>query len=271
MKKLLIFTDLDGSLLDHHDYSWQLAAPAIAALKKLSYPLVINSSKTAAEISALKKELDNNHPFVCENGAVVNFPTNYFNAAKKVEDDEPLVAHFFAVPYPLVIKVLNELRSQYGFKFSGFHDLQPEELVSLTGLDREQALKATLRQASEPLKWRGDEDELERFKSLLFQQGLTVTKGGRFIHVMSPVNKGDAVAWLKRSYQSHEPETEWLTVGIGDSYNDLSMLQRVDYPILIANPASPQPDVSLIKNIYKTELPGPAGWNQAVLELINSF
>jgi len=269
MKKLLFFTDLDGSLLDHNDYSWQSASPAIAALKKQGYPLIINSSKTASEVSSLNDDLDNHHPFVCENGAVVNFSSSYFSVGEDSEKNDQLVAHFFAVPYPLVTKVLNELRAKHDFKFTGFSDLDAEAVVDITGLEYGQALRATFRQASEPVQWHDDDDELERFKSLLFQQGLTVTKGGRFLHVMSPVNKGDAVTWLKQSYQRYEPETEWLTVGIGDSHNDIAMLQRVDYPIQILNPDIRQPDFSFIKNLYQTELPGPAGWNQAVLELID--
>jgi len=58
-KQLLVFTDLDGTLLTHEGYSWQPAAPALERLRQLDIPLILNSSKTAAEIAALREELDN--------------------------------------------------------------------------------------------------------------------------------------------------------------------------------------------------------------------
>ena len=48
-----IFTDLDGTLLDHDTYSWAPAAPAIERIKKLGIPLIAISSKTLAELSHL--------------------------------------------------------------------------------------------------------------------------------------------------------------------------------------------------------------------------
>jgi mannosyl-3-phosphoglycerate phosphatase len=50
---LLVITDLDGSLLDHHTYSWQAAEAWLARLEEHEVPLVICSSKTAAEIMPL--------------------------------------------------------------------------------------------------------------------------------------------------------------------------------------------------------------------------
>ena len=100
---------------------------------------------------------------------------------------------------------------------------------------------------------------------------LSLTRGGRFYHVMSPVDKGRAIQWLIKCYQEREPETEWVSMGLGDSHNDIRMLETVDYPVLVKNPATQQPDVSHIKNIHMTSLVGPAGWNQAVLDVITKL
>jgi len=51
-KSLLIVTDLDASLLEE-DYSYTAALPAIEALKALECPIVLNSSKTLAELKQL--------------------------------------------------------------------------------------------------------------------------------------------------------------------------------------------------------------------------
>ena len=47
----VVFSDLDGTLLDHSTYSWKAAAPALAALRDRGIPLILASSKTSAEIA----------------------------------------------------------------------------------------------------------------------------------------------------------------------------------------------------------------------------
>ena len=88
---------------------------------------------------------------------------------------------------------------------------------------------------------------------------------------MSPVDKGEAIEWVTECYRQREPQTEWLTMGLGDSFNDIRMLESVDYPVLVKNSHSQQPNVSHINNIRITEKTGPAGWNQAVKDTIKDI
>lgn len=74
----LVFTDLDGSLLDHHNYSYRDALPQLRALERLQIPVIPATSKTRSEISQLRDELANEHPFITENGAAVLIPVGYF-------------------------------------------------------------------------------------------------------------------------------------------------------------------------------------------------
>ncbi|MEM9568306.1 MAG: HAD-IIB family hydrolase, partial [Cyanobacteria bacterium P01_E01_bin.34] len=74
MKKLLVFTDIDATLVDHQTYSFEAALPAIARLKRLGYPIIFNSSKTIAEQQQLRIELNIQAPFIVENGAAVVIP-----------------------------------------------------------------------------------------------------------------------------------------------------------------------------------------------------
>ncbi len=46
MKKLIIFTDLDGTLLDLHTYSFEKSLPGLGLLRQKNVPLVFCSSKT---------------------------------------------------------------------------------------------------------------------------------------------------------------------------------------------------------------------------------
>ena len=60
MRKL-IFTDLDGTLLDYKTYSYKKASKALSLIKKDKIPLIFCTSKTKAEIEYYGKELNNKH------------------------------------------------------------------------------------------------------------------------------------------------------------------------------------------------------------------
>ena len=272
MKKLLVFTDLDGSLLDHHDYSWRKAAPALKVLAENSFPVVINSSKTTVEINKLKQEIDNDYPHVSENGSVVSIPSGYFPSQDfNIENNIGYEIQFFGRPYRDIIDVLTSMRNEYNFKFNGFYDMSVEEIASHCNLSWEQATDAKQREASEPLVWLDTAKAFTRFKSLLQEKGLIVIAGGRFHHVMADVDKSEALLWLKNQYQVHEPETQWVTVGLGDSFNDVHMLEVVDYPVLIPNPVIDQPVLSCLGNLIQPNSSGPEGWNEAMTSIMNKI
>ena len=75
----LVFTDLDGTLLDHHNYNFTAAIPSLRALEWLQIPVIANTSKTFAEMLELRAKLNNKHPFITENGAAIYIPENYFS------------------------------------------------------------------------------------------------------------------------------------------------------------------------------------------------
>lgn len=83
MPHLLVFTDLDGTLLDHHTYSWQPARPALERLDGLKIPLILCSSKTSPEMLGLRAELGNRHPFIVENGGIYSKGEDWSIYAKK--------------------------------------------------------------------------------------------------------------------------------------------------------------------------------------------
>ena len=68
---VLVFTDLDGTLLDHDDYSFSAAVPALALLRELHILVIANTSKTLAELEGLKKAMGNLHPCIVENGSAL--------------------------------------------------------------------------------------------------------------------------------------------------------------------------------------------------------
>ena len=255
-KQFLIFSDLDGSLLDHHSYDWQPARAALETIRELEIPLIFNTSKTIAEVRALQLKTGlESQPFLSENGLVSAFP-----------GDEPEVD---GLDYETIRATLNALRKEFDFKFTGFGDCSIDQIVELTGLSERDAINASLRSASEPLLWQDSDRLLAVFRALLNDAGLTLQRGGRFFHVSSMGDKGQGALKVLAKYQHMQPDTQWITVGLGDGMNDLPMLEAVDIPVLIRANHGASPDVSHLPKVIKTVKTGPAGWNETIISLLS--
>ena len=67
-----IFTDLDGTLLNHDNYTLGGIKNFINKIKLRNH-IIFSSSKTFCEILDINKKLDLNFPFIVENGACIFF------------------------------------------------------------------------------------------------------------------------------------------------------------------------------------------------------
>jgi mannosyl-3-phosphoglycerate phosphatase len=66
---MIVLSDLDGTLLNHDDYAYDAAKPALEALREHYIPLILCSSKTSAEIILLRGDMGfNDCPAIVENG-----------------------------------------------------------------------------------------------------------------------------------------------------------------------------------------------------------
>ncbi|WP_312141809.1 mannosyl-3-phosphoglycerate phosphatase-related protein [Pantoea septica] len=247
---LLVITDLDGSLLDHHTYRWDAAAEWLAELQRHQVPVVLCSSKTAAEIAPLQKRLGlADTPFIAENGAVVQM------SAQRRERIPPE-----SLAYEALCRTLSTL--QPGFRFQGFSRFTDAEVAAMTGLTESESALARQREASEVIVWRDDEEKLAAFRAALAQHQLQLTQGGRFWHVMpAGSGKGEALRWLLSQYDSAP-----ATIGLGDGPNDAPMLDAVDYAVVIKGYS--KTPVTLTRQdkqrIYHTAHYGPEGWKEGL-------
>ncbi len=266
MKKLLVFTDLDGTLLDHEDYSYAAALPALHRLEALGAPVILNSSKTEAEIRELRSELDNRHPFVVENGGAIFIPRGYFDnthgtEASAVSGYDTLS---FGEDYSTLCRMAERLKQETGYRFRGFAEMTAEDVAGLTGLSRLQAQQAKERSCTEPLYWEDTAEALEHLQSLVEAEGLRLVRGGRFCHLMGKFDKATALHWLLERYRLGHPDEDWVTVALGDGENDRAMLEEASISVVI-RPASGVP-LQLRKKtgVHYPDRPGPAGWADAI-------
>lgn len=263
---LIIFTDLDGTLLDER-YSFSKALPALRLLRARNIPLIICSSKTRNEIEACRTALGNRHPFISENGGGIFIPTDYFPfevhlSGCSIERHGDYHVIRLGASYHDLREAMACLRSK-GYAVKGFGDMSVREVSRLTGLRRDDAVRARQREFDEPFVFEGVKRRISGLKRQITMMGFHYTEG-EFFHILGNSDKGRAVEILKNLYQRHLKKT--VSVALGDSPNDIEMLQRADHAFVVRNKTGHHhPEVlRRVKRAVRIDAIGPEGWNRAI-------
>ncbi|MEK6671876.1 MAG: HAD-IIB family hydrolase [Nitrospirota bacterium] len=269
MKQVIIFTDLDGTLLDHYTYSFEKALPALEILRQKNIPLIICSSKTRKEIEYYRRKLDNHHPFISENGGGIFIPKGYFELGVRsselgVEEEDRYLVIRLGAEYAKLRKAIEALRKE-GFDVKGFGDMTVEELAQIAHMSPDESQMAKGRDFDEPFILNGDENAAQRLFDAIKHQGFNYTQG-RFYHILGNSDKGKAVSILIDLYKRKYGDI--TTIALGDSPNDIPMLEKVNYPVVVKKPDGSYDERINIPNIIKAEGIGPDGWNKEILKLI---
>ena len=300
MAKTIIFTDLDGTLLHPQTYSFDAAMPALKLIKEKNIPLIFCSSKTRAEIEVWRKKLDNVHPFISENGGGIFVPEMYFGFRISdfgIKRTEITTLSAFANKYETVVtgkpyedirNAFVKLRNKFKVSARGFGDMSVKEIAALAGLTLTEARLAKQREFDEPFMFednpplplgtdfirsagggrtvpKGGMGKVEEFLKAIEDSGLHWNQG-RFYHILGDNDKGKAVTMLKEFYKKAYGRIK--TIGLGDKFNDLSLLQEVDYPVLVQDEKGSYDTRVNMPNLITGDGIGPEGWNKEVIKLI---
>lgn len=245
--RLLILTDLDGTLLDHTSYDVSAALPMLARLAKARVPVVLASSKTAAEIGPIQQALGlSQWPAIVENGAAL------------------YDGHFDDTAYHRIRGTLARVSAP----FRGFGDMTTAEVAERTGLSLPEAARARMREHSEPGIWTGGEDGLSAFEAALRREGIHARKGGRFLTLSFGGTKADRMAELRARFR---PD---VTIALGDAPNDAEMLLAADRGVIVRNdhgtglPLLAGEDEG---RILRTRAQGPAGWAEGLGRILDDI
>lgn len=261
--RYVIFTDLDGTLLDA-SYHFQEAVQALLRLKHRKVPTVLCTSKTSAETLLWRTKLGLDAPFIVENGGALLLPRDYFHFPYPFDiRGEEFDTIILGETYQQLRLTLRQLQGE-GFPVRGFGDMSAAEIASLTGLSPEQAYLAKQREYDEPFLIENKmEGAVERMAASVGQRGLRISRGGQFYHLTGESDKGRAAEILARLYRQTSKRV--VLVGIGDSENDLPMLEQVDLPFLVA-----RPDGSYASPGH-THAPGigPHGWSWVISRIMS--
>jgi len=272
--RLLIITDVDGCLLDAR-YRLGPARAALRRLRRAGVPVVLCTSKTAAEVRALEREIGFRLPAVVESGGAVVIPAGSLpvpvpgGVPRRRTRDGLLVS--LAVGIDAVRAGLAEIGAAMGGDHTvrGLGAMTQAELRALTGLAPAQMRLARRRQFDEPFVFRRDpRPHATAIRRVLAHRGLTITRGAIMHHLHGRTDKGHAtrivIAWFRRAGWAP------VTVGFGDGPHDVALLRAVDHPIIVPHPDG-APDPHLRRGLPHAALapaPGPAGWAAIVRRII---
>jgi len=266
-KKIVVITDLDGTLLDQQTYSYESSLPAVQRLWTWRIPIVLCSTKTRAEMLPLWRQLELRDPFICESGGAIHVPPGYFQfTAIEMKRNGPFeVLELGSDVHGLRERLAQAARS-CGVVFRSFGSLSLDEINELTGLPRDQAFRAWQREYDEPFVI--ESGNAAQLIAALQAHGLTVTKGDRFYHLTGGHGKGEAVRRLLDLYRRQWGDV--VSVGLGNSANDLPFLREVDRPVLVRNPDRSWDSevIQSLPSVARTECVGPQGWREAIEQIL---
>jgi len=256
----IFFTDLDGTLIDHHTYSPMGAMEGIGLLKERGIPLVPVTSKTFDEVCEIMDLLNLRNNFVFENGAGMGI----FSGKEGFQ----FTLNSPGIDYLLGFVPL--ISGFFGSQLNILNFVSAQELDRLTGLGLKRSEMALKRKGSVFFIPRNnpspDEAEIDALNRSLAPEGVKITKGGRFYHLVSlDFGKGEGVKKIIEFYRV-KYNCEPVTAAAGDSLNDLDMLKVVDYSYVVK-----KPDTTWLKTdfpVIKTQGEGPYGFSEAVKDFL---
>ena len=270
MNSAVIYTDLDGTLLDHHTYAFDEALDTIKVLKHRGIPIIPCTSKTRAETLSLMKTMGIDGPMIVENGAAIWVPLDWgLERPEGSDSDAHAWCHSFGLSRGMIRRQLAILNIEWGNRYQSLCELSDKQVAAVTGLDLESAARAKRRQHSETLVWLGTPADRKAFATQVEALGMCCVEGGRFVHVYASGGKAEAVSWLHHKIRRERPDLERArSLSAGDAENDVEMLEVTDLALLVRSPVNEPPTVRRRGGLVISDIAGPAGWAEGMEALI---
>jgi len=252
--KVLIFTDLDGSLLHRDTFKFDKIKDYLIKLISKGIFIIPNTSKTEKEILEFNKELGTNLPYICENGAAINrLDLLNSNLPKELilsREKENLI-EIFKMSVPI------ELQN----KCKWLSEMNKKKQSLILGLENEKVEMALDRKYTIPFIFEGSKNEKKKLSKIVQNKGLTLQEGGRVINLTDKVNKAKALQVFVRFFKKNNKCVK--TIAVGDNYNDLDMLKVSDFPCLVFNDKFTLEEIP-IYNLISSNKPSPEGWADVI-------
>jgi mannosyl-3-phosphoglycerate phosphatase len=265
----VIFTDIDGTLLESYLPDIKKAKKLVEKTLQNGIHLILCSSKTELEQNIIRSNIELYEPFIVENGGATIIPAGYFNKGKIIHSKKFEKKYIIETGGPAyrIRSLLKKIRTKHDINFKGVSDLTITELSKITRLPQKYAKRMMKRKYSETIV-QIDNNDIPKFANILEKVGLKMIPGGQYFDITLGNDKGTAVKILIDIFRK-EYENNVIFFGIGDSKNDESMLSLMNLPILVQKANGSWQNLQ-IGNLQKVKGIGPNGWEIA-LEIILKY
>ena len=254
-----VVSDVDGTLMDH-SYDLTPAKETIKLLQELSIPVILCTSKTAAEVKVIRKKLHLKDPYIVENGAAI-----YGESLTKVNGEIIL-----GEKYEILEKILSSISKEINFNLKPLNNLSDQEATELTGL-KGHSLEL-MRERHWSMPFLNPPDDLKHKINICCKKyKVEIFRGNRMSHLLSiSSNKGEAIKELKK--YTDNPNIK--IIGLGDSPNDLPLLLNSDFKVVIPSPNGP--NLKLLNDLKGYEVtianePNGYGWKNEINNLLKKL
>lgn len=256
MTGMVVFTDLDGTLLDASTFDAGPARSVLRRLREAGVPVVPVTSKTKSELLPLLRDLQLSGPAVFESGGGILRATGNGWATESI-----------GLRAGRLRRLARSIEKETGASLRFLGQMSREEASARTGLSGGALDRALDRMFDEPFVL--DDGLLGDVVLAAHRFDLVVEVGGRFLHLRGKKGKGDAVESLRREFAARAPGG-LRTVGLGDAPMDAPFLVLTDIPVIVPM-TNGRPHPELQKALPGARIapePGPAGWARAMEEIL---
>ena len=252
--KVLIFTDLDGSLLHRDTFEFGEIKDYLKQIISKGIFVIPNSSKTDKEILEFSYDLGLSLPYICENGAAIH-------GLDLLNKDLPkeLILSREKEDVINIFKNIVPINLQNKCKWLSEMDEKSQSLIF--GLKDKKLKMALDRKYTIPFIFNGNKNEKNQLSKIIKKDGLYLQEGGRVINLTDRINKAKAQRVFVRFFKKHYKNVQ--TVAVGDNYNDMDMLKISDIPCLVFNDKFTLDEIP-INNLITTNKPSPEGWADVI-------
>ena len=254
MQKILIFTDLDGSLLHRDTFKFDEIKEYLRQLISKGIFIIPNTSKTEKEILEFSNELGSSLPYISENGSAIN-GLDLLNSTLPKElilsREKDNLIKIFEKSVPVNLQT----------KCKWLSKMEKKKQSLIFGLENEKLRMALDRKYTIPFIFEGSKSEKNELSKIVKVKGLALQEGGRVINLTDKVNKAKALQVFVRFFKKNNKKVK--TIAVGDNYNDLDMLKTSDYPCLVFNDKFTLDQIP-INDLITTNKPSPEGWADVI-------
>ena len=262
-KDILIFTDLDGSLLNHSNFEFYTIKPFILKCLRNNIRIIPNTSKTKNEVEFFSEQLGVDIPFIVENGSAIHnldLVCSHFDKNIKSLILSRTANEIFEI---FNDKVPLSLRNQCLF----LKDMNASKQSKVLGLNGEQLTSALNRLYSIPLIFNGPIEIKNELISIFNDLDIKLHEGGRVINICDNCSKGDAMKIILKKME--DIKKKYHSIVIGDSPNDISMLDLSNQPCVVPLPDQENLKKLKLKKVIRANQVAPDGWKEVVLKSLD--